>query len=79
MLTAERPREISANSTEAQSGVIKPAISPEEFREATGGAIGLHSIYRGLENGDIRSLRIGRKYLIPRSEVTAFFEREASK
>jgi len=78
MLTVERPRE-TTDGLEPQAVVIKPAISPEEYHGAIGKAMGLHSIYRGLERGDIRSLRVGRKYLIPRSEVTAFFERAASR
>jgi excisionase family DNA binding protein len=42
------------------------------------GSLGRDTIYQPVHEGRIRSVRVGRKILIPRSELTAFVEREAS-
>ena len=76
--TAERAQETTAHDATPGAQPLKPALSPEEFYEATGRVLGLHSIYGKLAAKQIRSLRAGRKYLIPASEVAAFFEREAA-
>lgn len=56
----------------------KPLLTPDEFRCALGGAIGRGNIYELIRAGRIRHVRLGRKILVPRSEVDAFVEREAS-
>ena len=55
-------------------------LSPDQFWRASqeqGIPVGRTSIYEGLKAGRIKSVRIGRKYLIPRTEVTGWLEREA--
>lgn len=41
--------------------------------------IGRDACYRLVREGRLRSVRIGRKVLIPRTELAAFVEREASR
>jgi excisionase family DNA binding protein len=41
------------------------------------GSVGRDAIYLLVREGRIRSVRVGRKILIPRSELAAFVEREA--
>lgn len=55
--------------------VQKPLLSPEEFRQSMGGALGRGTIYELIRSHRIRHVRIGRKILIPSSEVSAFPER----
>jgi len=59
--------------------VTKPLLTPDEFRDALGGAIGRGSIYELVRVGRVRSVRLGRKILIPSAEVSAFIEREAAE
>lgn len=61
------------------SFVSKLLLTPDEFRDALGGAIGRGSIYELVRAGRIRSVRLGRKILIPITEVNAFIEREAGE
>lgn len=56
---------------------IKPFLSPREFHRAMHGAIGLSAVYDALRANHIKSLRLGRKYLIPASEVGDFPRRVA--
>ena len=56
---------------------LKPFLSPKQFREATGNMIGTNNLYGMLEAKVIRSVKIGRKYLIPASEVQDFPRRVA--
>lgn len=65
----ERPLSVSGS---------KPLLTPDEFRHALGGAIGRRNIYELIRAGRIRHVRLGRKLLIPRSEIEAFVEREAN-
>ena len=55
----------------------KPFLTPDEFREGMGNTIGRASIYKLLAAGRIKKVRVGRKYLIPRSELIDFAKREA--
>jgi excisionase family DNA binding protein len=41
------------------------------------GSVGRDAIYQLIREGRIRSVRVGRKILIPRRELAAFVEREA--
>lgn len=62
----------------AQEINTKLLLSPDEFREALGGAIGRNSIYELIRAGRVRAVKLGRKLLIPRREVEAFIERETT-
>ena len=63
----------------ADDGVAtKPFFSPAEFSSEMHGYIGKNSLYGLLHSGRIKSVRIGRKFLIPRSELTDFPAREAA-
>jgi excisionase family DNA binding protein len=42
------------------------------------GPVGRDRVYELVKSGRIRSVRVGRKILIPRSELTAFIERESA-
>ena len=53
-----------------------PLLTPDEFITEMGGAIGRNSVYGLLKAGRIRNIRVGRKIVIPRSEVQDFITRE---
>lgn len=55
----------------------KPLISPDEFWRAMQGSIGRNVIYNLCKEGRIKNVKIGKKFLIPRSELTDFPQREA--
>ena len=55
----------------------KPFLTPDEFRMGMGSTIGRASIYKLLAAGRIKKIRVGRKYLIPASELVDFPKREA--
>ncbi len=54
----------------------KPLLTPEEFIKAMQGTIGRNSVYGLVQAGRIKHVRLGRKILIPRSELTDFLVRE---
>lgn len=54
----------------------RPFYTPEEFHDALGGTIGRSSIYQLVRAKRIRHVRVGRKILIPITEVTEFPRRE---
>lgn len=41
--------------------------------------LGRDSVYRCVAEGRLRSVRVNRKVLIPRTELVAFVERESSR
>lgn len=49
----------------------RPAITADQFIEITGIARG--SVYRGIKRGEIPSVRIGRRLLIPTAAVRKMF------
>ncbi len=51
-------------------------LSPDQFRDAFFPEIGRNAIYDMVRAGRIRSIRVGRRILIPTSEARAFLERE---
>jgi excisionase family DNA binding protein len=55
----------------------EPLLSPKEFHAAMRGTIGRDSLYGLLEAKRIKSIRIGKRYLIPASEIRDFPAREA--
>lgn len=57
----------------------KPFISPRALHSAWQGVVGLEAIYERLRSGDIRNLRVGTKYLIPRAEIEGFPKRVAGE
>lgn len=57
-------------------------LSPDQFWQAlreAGVPVGRTSVYEGLRSRRIKHVKIGRKYLIPRTEVTGWLEREAEQ
>lgn len=56
---------------------MKPLLTPDEFRDELKNTIGRNSIYELLATGRIKHLKLGRKILIPASEIEAFPSREA--
>ena len=67
------------NSNNYPNNDSKPLLTPEEFRQiGLGGAVGRNSIYELIRANRIRHVKIGRKILIPRSEVHDFPAREAN-
>jgi len=47
----------------------KKAYTPKDLEKILDGVCGRTRIYELLQSGAIKSLRLGRKYLIPASEV----------
>lgn len=56
----------------------KPLLTPEEFWVGLGKTMGQRSIYGFIGSGKIKHIRVGRKILIPRSELKEFLIREAA-
>lgn len=54
-----------------------PFLTFKEFKQATGDVIGTNNLYALLQAGQIKHLRLGKKYLIPSSEVQDFPRRVA--
>ena len=54
----------------------KPLLTPDEFLEAMHNTIGRNSVYGLIQANRIKHIRLGRKILIPRSELTDFLVRE---
>jgi excisionase family DNA binding protein len=55
----------------------KPLLTPDEFWEGMQKVIGRNSLYGLIQAGRIKHIRVGRKILIPRSELTDFPVRES--
>lgn len=54
----------------------KPLLSPDEFLDAMQNTIGRNSLYGLIQAKRVKHIRLGRKILIPRSELTDFLVRE---
>lgn len=54
----------------------KPLLTPTEYLAEMQGSIGRNSLYGLIAANRIRHIKLGRKILIPRSEVTDFAKRE---
>ena len=64
--------------TVAETGEnTKPLLTPDEFWEEMQKVIGRNSLYGLIQANRIKHIRVGRKILIPRSELTDFALREA--
>jgi excisionase family DNA binding protein len=63
---------------------LRPVAAPSEklaysIAEASAvGSIGLTNLRRLVKSGAISSVRVGRKYLIPRAELLRFLERTSA-
>lgn len=55
--------------------VVKKALTVNEARAVTG--IGKNSLYAMLQAGRIRSVRIGKRFLIPVSAIDEFLSQRA--
>ena len=61
-----------------EAKTAKPFLTPEEFRTIVlQKTIGKNSLYELIHANRIKHIRIGRKILIPRSEVAEFARRES--
>jgi excisionase family DNA binding protein len=49
-----------------------PTISPDELARELG--VSRHGIYVGLRNGSIPSIRLGRRFVIPRTAIEHWLE-----
>ena len=58
---------------------VRKLLSPAEFYEALDRAIGLNAIYGLINAGRVKSIRLGRKILIPHQEVWEWPEREVRR
>ena len=47
-------------------------VRPEELAEMTG--LGIATIYKGLRNGTIPSVKVGKRYVIPRAAIEKWLE-----
>lgn len=68
---------MSVAETPEREAASKPVLTPNEFWLETGKTIGRNSLYGLIQMGRLKHVKIGRKILIPRSELTDFFKREA--
>lgn len=57
----------------------KPLLTPTEYLGEMRGAIGRNSLYGLIRAGRIRHVKVGRKILIPRSELENWLERESGR
>jgi excisionase family DNA binding protein len=69
---------MSLSTNGGDEAALKPFLSPAEFFAEMKGTIGKNSLYGFVHSGRIKSIRVGRKILIPRSELTDFPAREAA-
>ena len=76
---APNPQPSSEHDQTGNGATNKPLLTPEEFRQiGLGGGVGRNSIYELIRSNRIRHVKIGRKILIPSSEVHDFPAREAN-
>lgn len=61
-----------------QNEKAKSLLTPDEFWAGLQKVIGRGSLYSLIQAGRIKHIRVGRKILIPRSELTEFPLREAN-
>ncbi len=59
--------------------IRKALLTPEEFRKGLDDAIGRNTIYLYLRARKIKHVKIGRKILIPKSELVDFPLREMAQ
>lgn len=59
--------------------IRKALLTPEEFRTGLDNAIGRNTIYLYLKARKIKHVKIGRKILIPKSELVDFPLREMAR
>lgn len=57
----------------------KPLLTIPELYTEYGGAYGINSLYNAAAVGKLKTVRVGRKVLVPRSEVEAFIQRESEQ
>jgi excisionase family DNA binding protein len=63
---------------EIRRNAPKLLLTVKEVYLAWDKQVGEHTLYAWLETGKLKSIRMGRKYLIPASELTDFLTREAA-
>lgn len=68
----------TADST-AEAPTADGLVTPLEFYEALNRRVGKNSVYGLVAAGRIRSIKIGAKILIPRSEILEFPRRESER
>lgn len=56
----------------------KPLLTMRELYDEYGGAFGINSLYTAAAAGKLKTVKVGRKILVPRSEIDAFIQREAA-
>lgn len=56
----------------------KPLLTIPELYAEYGGAYGINNLYNAAALGKLKTVRVGRKVLVPRSEIEAFIQREAA-
>ena len=58
---------------------LKPLLSIKELHAELGKAYGINALYNAAAVGKLKTVRVGRKVLVPRSEVEAFIQRESGQ
>ena len=56
----------------------KPLLTIPELHAEYGGAYGINNLYNAAAIGKLKTVKVGRKILVPRSEIEAFIQREAA-
>jgi excisionase family DNA binding protein len=73
---------VSNSNNPSREDVLQPTLpkllTPEQFWQALGKSIGKNAIYDFIDADRIRHIKVGRKILIPYTEVEDFITREAS-
>ena len=68
----------TTQNTSTPTLLEKPLLSPKEFRTlGLGGAVGRNTVYELIHANRIKHIKLGRKILIPASEIRDFPAREA--
>lgn len=65
-------------SASFDSNPRKPLLTVPELHVRFCGAYGLNSLYAAIRTGRLKSVRVGRKILVPASEVEDFIRREVA-
>ena len=55
-----------------------PLLTIKQFHAELGGVYGLNNLYKAARTKQLKCVKVGNKFLIPRTELTAFLEREAA-
>ncbi len=53
---------------------LPPILTTQQVKDFLGSAVGWHGLREAIRTGELRSLRLGRKIVIPRSAVAEWLD-----